>query len=75
MSIAATMKIPTNGATRLSTQTWIEAEAIKRYLGVETVRQAIEILVTEAVNERLEDKKFIEVLKAVRAEDVEGNKR
>ena len=74
MSIA-TMKIPTNGATRLSTQTWIEAEAIKRYLGVGTVRQAIEMLVTEAVNERLEDKDFIEVLKAVRAEEVEGNKR
>ena len=71
----AAMKIPTNGATRLSTQTWVEAEALKRYLGESTVRRTIEALVTQAVNDRLTDKAFTEVLAAVRAEDIEGNKR
>ena len=74
MSTAA-MKIPTNGATRLSTQTWIEAEALKRYLGADTVRKTIEALVAEAVNSRLTDKDFSEVLAEVRAEEIEGNKR
>lgn len=72
---AATMKIPTNGATRLSTQTWVEAEALKRFLGTETVRKTIETLVADAINKRLEDKEFAEVLKTVRAEGIEGNKR
>jgi hypothetical protein len=72
---AAMMKIPTNGATRLSTQTWVEAEALKRFLGEDSVRKTIEILVAEAINKRLEDQKFAEVLKAVRAEGIEGNKR
>jgi hypothetical protein len=72
---AATMKIPTNGATRLSTQTWVEAEALKRFLGTDSVRKTIEALVAEATNKRLEDQKFAEVLKAVRAEGIEGNKR
>jgi hypothetical protein len=72
---AATMKIPTNGATRLSTQTWVEAEALKRFLGADSVRKTIEVLVAEAINKRLEDQKFAEVLKAVRAEGIEGNKR
>ena len=71
----ATMKIPTNGATRLSTQTWVEAEALKRYLGEGTVRRTIEALVAEAVNNRLTDNKFTEVLAEVRAEGIEGNKR
>lgn len=72
---AATMKIPTNGATRLSTQTWIEAEALKRFLGADSVRKTIEGLVSEAINSRLGDKDFAEVLKEVRAEEIEGNKR
>ncbi len=72
---AAIMKIPTNGATRLSTQTWVEAEALKRFLGADSVRRTIEALVADAINERLADKKFAEVLAAVRAEEIEGNKR
>lgn len=71
----ATMKIPTNGATRLSTQTWVEAEALKRFLGDNTVRKTIESLVAEAINERLADKNFAEILASVRAEGIEGNKR
>ena len=71
----ATMKIPTNGATRLSTQTWVEAEALRRYLEEGTVRKTIEALVAEAVNNRLTDKNFTEVLAKVRAEGIEGNKR
>ena len=71
----ATMKIPTNGATRLSTQTWVEAEALKRYLGADTVRKTIERLVADAINDRLSDKDFAEVLASVRAEGIEGNKR
>ena len=71
----AAMKIPTNGATRLSTQTWVEAEALKRFLGANTVRRAIEDLVAEAVNKRLEDKDFAKTLAEVRAEGIEGNKR
>jgi uncharacterized membrane-anchored protein YjiN (DUF445 family) len=72
---AATMKIPTNGATRLSTQTWVEAEALKRFMGADSVRRVIELLVAEAINENLVNQDFAEVLKAVRAEDIEGNKR
>jgi len=75
MSATATMKIPTNGATRLSTQTWVEAEALKRFLGTDTVRKTIEALVAEAINARLADQDFAEVLKTVRAEGIEGNKR
>lgn len=71
----AIMKIPTNGATRLSTQTWVEAEALKRYLGAGTVRKTIESLVAEATNARLEDKEFAKTLAEVRAEGIEGNKR
>ncbi len=75
MPASVTMKIPTNGATRLSTQTWVEAEALKRFLGTDSVRKTIEALVAEAITNRLEDKVFTEVLKTVRAEGIEGNKR
>jgi hypothetical protein len=71
----ATMKIPTNGATRLSTQTWVEAEALKRFAGADSVRKVIETLVAEAINEHLANQEFAEVLKAVRAEGIEGNRR
>lgn len=72
---AATMKIPTDGATRLSTQTWIEVEALRRFLGTDSVRETVEGLVSEAITSQLGDKDFAEVLKEVRAQEIEGNKR
>ncbi|MEL6776510.1 MAG: hypothetical protein AAFO06_04575 [Cyanobacteria bacterium J06597_16] len=70
---ALVMKIPANGATRLSTQTWVEAEALKRFMGVASVRKTIEKVVSDVVTENLNDPEFIAVLKQVRDEGIDDD--
>lgn len=65
------MKIPRSGASRLSTETWVEAEALRRYRGAASIRKAIEAEISAAVTRLLGEKEFIEVLQQVRAEGIE----
>ena len=67
------MKIPKSGASRLSTNTWIEAEALRRYRQADSVRKAIEAEIAAATSRYMTDEKFVELLQQVRAEGVEAN--
>ena len=67
------MSTPTNDVTRLSAQTVVEVEVLRRFLGLDSVRSILESLVAEAVNDRLGNKKFVEVLRTVRAEGIEAS--
>jgi uncharacterized protein (DUF1684 family) len=66
------MKIPANGATRLSTQTWVEAEALKRFMDMPSVRKTIEKIVTDMVTAELTNPDFVSVLQEVRDEGIEN---
>ena len=72
---ASTVKIPANGATRLSKQTWVEAEILKRYQNAPTVRKVIESAISEAVTNLLGsgDPEFIKIMQQVRTEGVEND--
>lgn len=67
------MNIPTNDVMRLSVQTVVDAEALRRFLGRDSIRSILESLVAEAINDRLGNKEFVEVLKTVRAERIEAS--
>ena len=70
-----TMQIPKSGASRLSKETWIEVEILKRYQKAPTVRKAIETAISNKVTELLGsgDPEFIKVMQEVRAEGVESD--
>lgn len=70
---AQLMKIPANGATRLSTECWVNAEILMRAMGAGTVRKAIEKVIDEAVTQRLGDPDFVKVVQEVKAEGVEND--
>lgn len=72
MMLTQAMKIPKSGASRLSTNTWIEAEALRRYRQADSVRKAIEAEIAAAVSRHMNDEQFVELLKQVRAEGVEA---
>ena len=67
------MRIPKSGASRLSTNTWIEAEALRRYRQADSVRISIEAEIAAAVSRHMSDEKFVELLQQVRAEGVEAS--
>lgn len=67
------MKIPRSGASRLSTETWVEAEALRRYRGATSIRKAIEAEIADAVTRLLGEKEFSEILQQVRAEGIDNN--
>ena len=68
---AQIMKIPASGATRLSKETWVNAEILMRAMGAGSVRKAIEAIIDEAVTNRLGDPEFVKVVQEVKAEGVE----
>lgn len=69
------MQIPKSGASRLSRETWIEVEILKRYEKAPTVRKAIETAISNKVTELLGsgDPEFIKVMQEVRAEGIEND--
>jgi hypothetical protein len=69
---AQTMKIPANGATRLSKEAWINAEALKRSFGSGSLRKAVEACLDKAVTDRLSDPEFIKIFQQVKSEGVEN---
>lgn len=70
---AQVMKIPANGATRLSKEAWVNAEILMRSMGAGTVRKAIESIIDEAVTKRLADPDFVKVVQEVKAEGIEND--
>lgn len=70
---AQVMKIPANGATRLSKETWVNAEILMRALGSGTVRKTIEAIIDEAVTSRLSDPDFVRVVQEVKTEGIEDD--
>lgn len=70
---AQVMKIPTNGATRLSKECWVNAEILMRAMGAGTVRKTIEAIIDEAVTQRLADPDFVKVVQEVKAEGIEND--
>jgi uncharacterized protein YqeY len=74
MTVGA-MQIPKSGASRLSKETWIEAEILKRYQKAPTVRKVIETAISEAVTELLGsgDPEFIKIMQQVRAEGIDDD--
>lgn len=69
--LSTAMKIPKSGASRLSTNTWIEAEALRRYRQADSVRKAIEAEISAAVSRHMNDNEFVRLLSEVRSEGVE----
>ena len=69
---AQVMKIPANGATRLSREAWTNAEILKRSFGSGSLRKAIEATLDQAVTARLSDPEFIKIFQEVKAEGVES---
>jgi len=67
-----TMKIPKSGASRLSTEVWLMAEALRRYKRADSIRKAIESEIAAAAERQKEDPEFARVLAEVRAEGVEA---
>lgn len=67
------MKIPKSGASRLSTNSWIEAEALRRYMQADSIRKAIEAELSAAVARHMSDEKFVKIIQSVRAEGVEND--
>ena len=70
---AQTMKIPASGATRLSRETWVNAEILMRAMGAGSVRKAIEAIIDEAVTKRLADPDFVKVVQEVKAEGIDDD--
>lgn len=70
---AQTMKIPANGATRLSKECWVNAEILMRAMGAGSVRKAIEAIVDEAVTKRLDDPDFVKVVQEVKMEGIDDD--
>jgi hypothetical protein len=66
------MKIPANGATRLSKEAWVNAEILMRASGAGSLRKAIEACLDQAVTARLSDPEFIKIFQQVKAEGVES---
>lgn len=72
MMLTQAMKIPKSGASRLSTNSWIEAEALRRYRQADSVRKAIEAEIAAAVSRHMDDKEFVKILQQVRKEGIEN---
>lgn len=70
---AQVMKIPANGATRLSRETWVNAEILMRSMGAGSVRKTIEAILDEAVTKRLADPEFVKVVQEVKAEGIDND--
>ena len=68
------VKIPKNGASRLSEDVWILGEALSRYHKTSNLRVALEAAIRN-YSDRLmsDDPSFVEVLNEVKAEGIEGD--
>ena len=66
-----TMKIPKSGASRLSTEVWLMAEALRRHKRADSIRKAIESEISAAAERQKSDPEFLRILSEVRAEGVE----
>lgn len=68
------VKIPKNGASRLSEDIWILGEALSRYHKTSNLRVALEAAIRN-YSDRLmsDDPSFVEVLNEVKAEGIEGD--
>lgn len=64
--------IPANGATRLSTEIWLMAEALRRYKRADSIRKAIESEIAAAAERQKDDPEFAKMLAEVRAEGIES---
>jgi hypothetical protein len=67
------VKIPKNGASRLSEDVWILGEALSRYHKTSNLRVALESAVRN-YSDRLmsDDPSFVQVLNQVKAEGIEA---
>lgn len=65
------MKIPKSGASRLSTEIWLLAEALRRYKSSDSIRKAIESEIAAAAERQKEDPEFVKIMQQVRAEGIE----
>jgi len=72
VNAAEVMKIPKNGTSRLSRETWVAGEVLRRYYHADNVRAAIEKAVSNQLNRLQElDPRATEILKEVNAEGIE----